>query len=330
MAFVVFVGGAVLAWRTLGVADTGHPAGPSGGTDAGYHVQFPDSIESADRIEAVTNLPEGTLFEERSEIFGPTAASSESEGFGCCTKVQDGRIVVKVENSTCYNHVGATADSSGFSVGITVRPTFDDFQPSIPAGGTWEPPTQPAAVFAVLGRHFENVTGDQVVTFDDGTRQLVATARYAWPGPQCGGDPLPLFGGPDCPPQPEQLQGDDIKEAMGEIMGAISQARMCEFWGTELPPDVEAQRPWPEFAKQWRDWFLNPPKDFSDAKSDAYWDLEPFTWHLVRQQGDRHFVDIADHGQVIISLEIDALPDYCPDCDPGVVPFWGVVDWTLH
>ncbi len=117
---------------------------------------------------------------------------------------------------------------------------------------------------------------------------------------------------------------------MGDVMGALTQARMCEFWGIDLPPSVEVQHPWPDFAKQWRDWFLNPPKDFSDARSDAHWDLEPLTWHLLSQQGNRYFVDVTDHDQVIISLELDPLPDYCPSCDPGVVPFWGVVDWQLH
>jgi hypothetical protein len=41
-------------------------------------------------------------------------------------------------------------------------------------------------------------------------------------------------------------------------------------------------------------------------------------------------VDVTDHGRVILSLEVDALPDYCMTCGANVVPFWGVVDWTFH
>src|SRR5438046_2992886 len=55
------------------------------------------------------------------------------------------------------------------------------------------PPSQPAAVLAALGEGFERLSGDQVVTSEDGWRELVATARYSWPEPQCGGGPLPLL-----------------------------------------------------------------------------------------------------------------------------------------
>jgi hypothetical protein len=40
--------------------------------------------------------------------------------------------------------------------------------------------------------------------------------------------------------------------------------------------------------------------------------------------------DITDHGETIASLEVDSLPDFCPNCGKDVVPFWGVVDWTLR
>jgi hypothetical protein len=32
---------------------------------------------------------------------------------------------------------------------------------------------------------------------------------------------------------------------------------MCEFWGLMLPPEVAADHPWPDFAREWRAWFLD-------------------------------------------------------------------------
>ncbi len=336
LAFGVFAAAGVLTWnafrtgpRTEGLPV---PAGtyPSPPT-SGYWIVFPDqpdpapnSTEGAVKIVALTNLPDGTLY-----------SVDTSESGSCCPAVKDGQIVLHESNNSCYGRVGAIGNSPGLSVTITagldigqgVRPG-----PMIPGDGGWEPPHQPDSVLRILGDHFQNLSGDQVVDEPDGSKQLVATARYAWPEPQCGPDPLPLFGGPTCDPTQfdNQLQGDTLQDAMTDLMGALTQARMCEFWSVDLPPDVEAQHPWPEFAAQWRDWYLHPPKDFSDARSNSGWTQEPVTWRVTDRQGDRYFVDITDHGQVIANLEIDALPDFCPSCGKDVVPFWGVVAWTLH
>jgi hypothetical protein len=35
-------------------------------------------------------------------------------------------------------------------------------------------------------------------------------------------------------------------------------------------------------------------------------------------------------GRWIATLELQPLPDYCPNCDPNVVPFWGVTAWQLY
>jgi hypothetical protein len=50
---------------------------------------------------------------------------------------------------------------------------------------------------------------------------------------------------------------------------------------------------------------------------------EPFTWHVVRTEGDRNFVDVTNHGRVILSLEVDALPNACPKCGPPRCPILG-------
>jgi hypothetical protein len=327
VAFVVLVGGAVAAWQVFGTGSDRRAIGgasPSA-SPGGYYVSFPSEADRGQdpfsaQVTAVTNLPDGTL----------VSISTTDEG-SCCPAVRDGTIAVSTSDGSCYALVGAAGSSSGFSVTITAKPDFLPWVVSGPLSGSPPPPPQqPASVLAILGQRFENLSGDQVVAQPDGSKWLVAAADFAWPSPRCGGDPLPLFGGAECQPQQEQLQGDDLAGAMTDIMGTITQARMCDFWGVELPPSVEGQHPWPAFAQQWREWFLNPPKDFSDAQSNSGWTQEPVTWHLVKQEGDQYFVDITDHDQVIISLEVDRLPDYCPSCDPNVVPFWGVVDWTLH
>jgi hypothetical protein len=184
-------------------------------------------------------------------------------------------------------------------------------------------------VIAILGEGFERLTGDQVQELSGGAgKELIATATYDWPEPQCGGNSLPLFGGPDCQPARGQLQSDGLNEAMGEIMGAISQARMCEFWGTELPPDVEREHPWGEFSGEWRDWYAG--KDFTDAQSNADWSDPPLTWKVVGRDGSAFLIDVTDHGTSIVQLRVEPLPDYCPDCGRNVVPFWGVTDWTFE
>jgi hypothetical protein len=336
LALGIFIAAGTFAWRAFlsGSAELGPtvPAGYPSPPASGYWVLFPDAPELVPArsdgtvdVIALTNLPEGTIY-----------ATSTSESGSCCPAVSDGHIALEESNGSCYGWVGSIGDSPGLSITITTSADLGQNMvlsgPVKPGGGEGsEPPHQPDSVLEILGDHFENLTGDQVV-MKDGEKQLVATASYPWPEPQCGPDPLPLFGGPTCEPSDydNQLQGDSLEEAMGEVMGALSQARMCEFWSTELPPEIEALHPWPEFAAQWRAWYLNPPKDFSDAQSNSGWTQEPFTWRLIDRQGDRYFVDVTDHGEVIASLEIDALPDFCPGCDPNVVPFWGVVDWTLH
>jgi hypothetical protein len=330
----VFIPAGLFAWNAFrsgpaphgALGRAGYPSPPG----SGYWILLPDQVDpvpdsssGAVKIVALTNLPDGTLY-----------STSTSESGSCCPAVKGGQIVLHETNNSCNGLVGNVGNSPGLSVTITTSADTGRGMilggPFVQGGGS-DLPHQPDSVLRVLGHDFENLSGDQVVE-KDGHKQLIATGNYAWPEPQCGPDPLPLFGGPKCDPEQfeNQLQGSNLKDAMTEVMGALTQARMCEFWSVELPPDVEAQHPWPEFSAQWRNWFLNPPKDLSDAQSNSGWTQEPVTWHVTDQQGDRYFIDITDHDRVIASLEIHALPDFCSNCSKNVVPFWGVTAWTLH
>jgi hypothetical protein len=304
----------------------GYPSPPA----SGYYVLFPDQdsvrAEGGDgsraTLTAITNLPEDTLL----------SISGGDEGT-CCPPVKDGGIVVTAGNQTCYGPVGDAANSPGFDVEITARPDTDSLIYPGPISGSSSGPKQPPSVLDVLGPNFETLTGDQVVEQEDGSKWLVAKARYQWPEPQCGGDPIPLFGGPDCQPSQEQLQSDTLDGAMVDVMGAIGQGRMCEFWGVMLPPDVEEQHPWASFADEWRPWLLQ--QDFSDSQPSGDWTTGPLRWQEVGAchgpgAGQCHIIDVVHDDQRIATLQLAPLPDYCPDCSANVVPFWGVIGWTLY
>jgi hypothetical protein len=192
-----------------------------------------------------------------------------------------------------------------------------------------EPPRQPDSVLRILGQRFENLSGSQVQDQDDGSKWLVAEGTLPWPEPRCGGDPIPLFGGPDCAPDDNgQLQGDDLAYAMMEVMGTISQGRMCEFWSLMLPPDVEAQHPWPQFSAEWRAWLLQ--QDFSDAQASGDWSTGRLRWVRTGGEARGATVDVIHGDRRIATLELKPLPDHCGTCGPNVVPFWGVMSWELY
>jgi hypothetical protein len=50
----------------------------------------------------------------------------------------------------------------------------------------------------------------------------------------------------------------------------------------------------------------------------------------VADAGQGAIVDLAHDGQRIATFEIQPLPDFCGQCDSGVVPFWGVTAWRLY
>lgn len=103
---------------------------------------------------------------------------------------------------------------------------------------------------------------------------------------------------------------------------------MCEFWSVMLPPEVEEQHPWPEFAAEWRAWLLE--QDFSDAEPTGDWTSGPLRWELTAADGGVSTVDVIHDGERVATLELQPLPDYCPKCDEAVVPFWGVTAWQLY
>jgi hypothetical protein len=308
---------------------SGYPSPPA----SGYWVIFPKDISPGDgsgvQVIAETNLPDGTVYQTGSAVFGTGPEVVSSSSYGCCETVSNGLIGLSAGNDTCSATVGGVGRSSGFSVTVTITPTVDDARTWMFDGSTSSHRfDQPDEVLSILGDRLQGLEGDQVQDLPDGSgKELVATAAYAWPEPQCGGQTLPLFGGPDCQRAQGQLQGDSLNDAMGEVMGAISQARMCEFWGTELPPAVEEAHPWDQFSSEWRAWYEG--KDFTDSRSNADWTDPPFTWKVVGRNGTAYLVDITDHGQAIVELRVEPLPGYCPDCGANVVPFWGVTDWRF-
>ena len=195
---------------------------------ARYWIQFPDQMQQSGfggAVELSTNLPDGTLF---------ASTSTTSQG-SCCPAVHNGSIRVQLDNESCYGVVGEAADAGPVGITITVAPNPSDSS-TMPDDRL--PQQQPSNVIEKLGPRLEKLNGEQVQSLPSGGKELVATHTYDWPTPQCGG-PLPFFGGPTCPAAPEQLQGDSFDQAMVEVVGAIGQARMCEFWGTDLTEAME-------------------------------------------------------------------------------------------
>lgn len=327
VAFAVFAAAGIFVWRAFTpgstrpaqVGEPGYPTPPA----SGYYILLPDESEQVDnfnvRVRALTNLPEGTLLDVSTTDMGT-----------CCLPVEASMITFETQDSACFGFVGQHPNGTTFDVTVTAKPDFEPWVVPGPAGGDDGPPQQPDSVLDILGADFENLSGDQVQEQDDGSKWLVSTGTVPWPHPRCGGDPMPLFGGPECTPDEyqQQLQADDLAGAMGEVMGTISQGRMCEFWSVMLPPEVEAEHPWPEFSAEWRAWLLE--QDFSDAEPTSDWASGPLRWELTGQDGASATVDVLHDGEPIATLGLEPLPDYCPNCEEGVVPFWGVTAWQLH
>jgi hypothetical protein len=304
--------------------EPGYPSPPAWG----YYILFPDQAERSQaqgetfrvRVTALTNLPDGTLL----DITTTDEGTWLHPGEGLEDHVHHaGRRLLRLRR--------AASEGSTFDVTITAKPSFEPW--IIPGPGpSPKAPQQPDPVVDVLGRDFDNLSGDQIQTQGDGSKWLVAKGTVPWPQPRCGEDPIPLFGGEVCDPNQfqQQLQGDDLAGVMDEVMGTISQGRMCEFWSVMLPPDVEAQHPWPAFSSEWHTWLLQ--QDFSDAEPASDWSQGALHWVESGSTGNEDgqtTVDIFHDGKRIATLVLQPLPDYCPNCEPDVVPFWGVVSWHL-
>ena len=158
--------------RAGATASNGYPSPPS----SGYWIVFPDAPEpvsdgsdGAVKIVALTNLPDGTLFGVNTE-----------RGGMCCLPVTHGQMVIEESSSACDLMAGD--HNPGTSVTIWTFADIGQHVLGVPIGS--QPPQQPDSVLAILGAHFENLTGDQVVD-RGGERGLVASASYAWPEPLC-------------------------------------------------------------------------------------------------------------------------------------------------
>ena len=142
---------------------------------------------------------------------------------GCSRSADPTRRSSAVGSATPSEVVWASVEKKGPEVAGPI---------SMPMGSEPFDSSQPPEVRRILGEDFENLTGEQVQTVD-GVQQLVATKTYGWPADSCGGT-REEFVPQVCPPAQGQLQGDNLKEAMGELMGAIGQGRLCELWQLAL------------------------------------------------------------------------------------------------
>ena len=149
----------------------------------GYSVIFPKALTQTDtglEVVAKTNLPEGTLY-----------LVNTPGGGACCPAVHDGLMAVSMNDAGQIDtsqaqgcralRQGDLTQASDLQITITV-----DSEIGKHVIGAWggQLPRQPDSVVAILGAHFENLTGDQVVQTGGGNR-LVASATYPWPEPRC-------------------------------------------------------------------------------------------------------------------------------------------------
>jgi len=161
-------------------------------SSSGYWVIFPKQISRGDgssaQIFAETNLPEGTIYRTGNTVFGSVAGEALTSMYGCCESVRNGLIGLSAGNDSCNVSISGGERSAGFSVTVTITPIVEDPAPTAPTEAGDRPVPQPNNVLAILGDHFERLAGDQAKDLPDGSgKELVATAMYDWPEPQCGG-----------------------------------------------------------------------------------------------------------------------------------------------
>lgn len=326
----------VPVYFSTGVTPTPSPTPAEAAPAEGYYIRFPDQPVTAEddpnggaRVTVETNLPDGTRLATTFEVFGADRqGTNSSEGFGPGGNVKDGTATVLVDNSSCYNLVGAQGNSAGFQVTLVASPVdlFPGHGGPMPVEGSSPeppPPYQPQSVYDALGKHFENLSGEGVTV--EGKNHVLRVSRtYAWPSDSCIGTQR-SFVPDECPPTQSQIQGDTLKMAMGEVMGAVGQGRLCELWQESLTPDAEAAYPWPGFRDRWLDWYAFHGPLASDAKPhDSNLD-----WIVIDQQGDVYTIELTLRGEPVVTLILSALPDWPGADKPGIVPFWGVEDFTL-
>jgi hypothetical protein len=50
---------------------------------------------------------------------------------------------------------------------------------------------------------------------------------------------------------------------------------------------------------------------------------------MTGKDGTASIVVITNGDEPILRLTLQPLPDFCPNCNSSVVPFWGVTDWRF-
>lgn len=337
VALLVFAAGGIGLWRWLSPPAEPRETPVERGTPGGYYLLLPEEPVTALNnpnggvtLTVETNLPDGTRVESQHVVFGPDPDGPDSsEGMGCCGTVRDGTVTVTVDNSSCYNLFGAIGNSAGFEVTLIVAPEASVFPhglvPDWPGGEEQqeERPHQPAEVTAVLGERFENLTGEQV-TKEGKDHVLRVSGTYVWPSDSCVGR-TESFVPQECPATESQMQGDNLREAMGEVVGAVNQQRLCDLWQLGLTPAAEERHPWPGFRQEWLDWYERVGSLVAEGESHES-DLE---WTVVEQAGDRYELEFTLHGELVARMTVLALPGWPGAEKPGVVPFWGVDDYEL-
>jgi hypothetical protein len=322
VAVMVLAATGIVTWRAFGPATRGLPrAGPTP-THQGYFIDLPDlstgvgPVHGYWTLTATTNLPDGTMYEAKS-----ASTDGFSEGLSCCEEVQGGVITVRAGDDPCYRPVGSLGNG-GATFTFEVRPVFDDFvshgPPPLPgpSSSPRQPPTQPASVLAVLGEHFEGLTGDQVVV-DGGVRELIATRTYTWTPRTCDIrdselNPQACDGPPDG-----HLQGDP-DSIMVDLTGALSQARLCEIWAADMTSDFQAANPWPV----WRDTMETWIDGLGSLASDDPGKVHGIAWTFLVKTDEHVVADLELRGRTIAEVEAIHLPDP-PGAGPNLVPFWG-------
>jgi hypothetical protein len=231
----------------------------TGETQDGYFVAFPEDAgppapngDGGATLTVATNLPAETMV-----MASYDAGSSGS--IGCCRAVSDGLLVVEIDNQHCLDAFAPQSD--GFSVSVVVVPVFGSStygaigrgSPDCPGGCAEQP--QPSSVLAVLGERFENLTGDQVTTLEDGTAALVATSEhFDWPEDTCRPARAAQLT-ETCTYQEPLLVSLDrrIESVAGAFIQAINESNPCLLYG-DSSPEYQDANPWLEFRDAFFAW----------------------------------------------------------------------------
>lgn len=319
----------------LSPVDDGAAAPSPEVSPSGYLVELPSELALAPddpngggALVATTNLPEGTQVVISYEVLDVDGTSSVMTGTIGGTPVRDGEIRAHLDNGSCMHLVGQQGSSPGVRVTVTVSPS-GGLLGSTPFGSDEIPDTsQPEDVLAILGERFEHLDGPQVHE-RRGDRELVAERAYPWPAGSCDAA-LEAFMPESCPSLPGQLQGDRLSEAMGEIMGAITQARLCDLWQLALTADAERAHPWEAFRTEWSDWVYSSLVDVTDDGDPV---TSALTWDVVAEEpsgaGTAYTIDLELRGARVATFVVTSLPDWPDASDPGVVPFWELTRYEL-